>query len=45
MMADRDPFPPDVLARISNPIARKVGGVNRVVGDVSSKPTTTIESE
>ncbi len=45
MTADWYPFPPDVLARISNRIIREVQGVNRVVYDISSKPPATIEWE
>ncbi|MGQ0703468.1 MAG: glutamine-hydrolyzing GMP synthase [Gemmatimonadales bacterium] len=45
MTADWYPFPPDVLARISNRIANEVKGINRVVYDVSSKPPATIEWE
>ncbi len=45
MTADWYPFPHDVMARISDRIIREVGGVNRVVYDVSSKPPATIEWE
>jgi GMP synthase (glutamine-hydrolysing) len=45
MTADWFPFPPDVLARISNRIINEVAGVNRVCYDVSSKPPATIEWE
>jgi GMP synthase (glutamine-hydrolysing) len=45
MTADWFPFPPDVLALISNRIANDVQGVGRVVYDVSSKPPATIEWE
>ncbi len=45
MTADWFPFPPAVMALISNRIANEVRGVNRVVYDVSSKPPATIEWE
>jgi len=45
MTADWFPFPPDVLARISNRIINEVRGVNRVAYDISSKPPATIEWE
>jgi GMP synthase (glutamine-hydrolysing) len=45
MTADWYPFPPSVLAHISNRIANEVKGVNRVVYDISSKPPATIEWE
>ena len=45
MTADWFPFPPDVLARVSNRIINEVRGVNRVCYDVSSKPPATIEWE
>ena len=45
MTADWYPFPPDVLAHISNRIANEVDGVNRVVYDISSKQPATIEWE
>ncbi|HUE77326.1 MAG TPA: glutamine-hydrolyzing GMP synthase [Longimicrobiales bacterium] len=45
MTADWFPFPPDVLARISNRIINEVPGVNRVTYDISSKPPATIEWE
>jgi GMP synthase (glutamine-hydrolysing) len=45
MTADWFPFPPEVLARISNRIINEVKGVNRVTYDISSKPPATIEWE
>ncbi|MDO8500316.1 MAG: glutamine-hydrolyzing GMP synthase [Gemmatimonadaceae bacterium] len=45
MTADWFPFPHDILARISNRIINEVGGINRVVYDISSKPPSTIEWE
>ena len=45
MTANWYPMPHDVLANISNRIINEVGGINRVVYDVSSKPPATIEWE
>ena len=45
MTADWFPYPPEVLARMSNRIINEVKGVNRVVYDISSKPPATIEWE
>jgi GMP synthase (glutamine-hydrolysing) len=45
MTANWFPMPYDVLTVISNRIINEVGGINRVVYDVSSKPPATIEWE
>jgi len=45
MTADWYPFPPEVLAVMSNRIINEVPGVNRVTYDISSKPPATIEWE
>ncbi len=45
MTANWVPLPYDLLAIISNRIINEVEGVNRVVYDISSKPTATIEWE
>lgn len=45
MTADWSYLPEDLLRRTSNRIINEVGGVNRVVLDISSKPPATIEWE
>jgi GMP synthase (glutamine-hydrolysing) len=45
MTADWAKIPYDVLGRMSNRIINEVKGVNRVVYDISSKPSSTIEWE
>jgi GMP synthase (glutamine-hydrolysing) len=45
MTANWFPMPYEVVSYISNRIINEVGGINRVVYDISSKPPATIEWE
>jgi GMP synthase (glutamine-hydrolysing) len=45
MTADWVPLPYDLLGTISRRVINEVGGINRVVYDISSKPPATIEWE
>jgi GMP synthase (glutamine-hydrolysing) len=45
MTANWYPMPYEVISYISNRIINEVGGINRVVYDISSKPPATIEWE
>jgi len=45
MTADYYPFPHEILGRAATRIINEVRGINRVVYDITSKPTGTIEWE
>jgi GMP synthase (glutamine-hydrolysing) len=45
MTATIEPIPYDVLAKITSRITTEVEGINRVLYDITPKPTGTIEWE